>query len=81
MPKDIKVEYFAILRDQRGVGHEDLITDAVTVEDLYAQLSEAHQLSFKQEYLRVACNDDFVSFDYEISKGDCIAFFPPVSGG
>ena len=37
----IRVEYFAILREHVGCAHEALSTPAATVGDLYAELDRA----------------------------------------
>ena len=40
--KTIDVQYFAILREQRGLGREKVSTAAVTAGELYAELGARH---------------------------------------
>src|SRR4051794_10357985 len=40
--KKIKVQYFAVFREQRGLGEEIVETGACTVGDLYSELGARH---------------------------------------
>ncbi len=84
----MKILYFAWLRQRIGVGAEDLNKPAcvTTVGELVAYLiedkSKAYATAFREmEAIRVAVNQEYVSFDRQIENGDEIAFFPPVTGG
>jgi molybdopterin converting factor subunit 1 len=80
MPK-IHVQYFAILREQRGVASEDLATSAATPAALYAELRARHGFSLPVERIRAAVNDAFVDATTPLRDGDRVVFIPPVAGG
>jgi molybdopterin converting factor subunit 1 len=79
--KMVLVRYFAALREQRGLGEEQVETAAATAADLYAQLARAHRLTLPAARMRVAINDEFGSWSTELRDGDQLAFIPPVAGG
>jgi sulfur-carrier protein len=79
--KNIHVQYFAILREQRGVAQEKLITAAATAADLYAELRARHGFTLPAERLRVAVNDEFALWTAPLREGDALVFIPPVAGG
>ena len=81
MTCEVKISYFAILRDQRGVSVEVLSFNGTTPQELYSYLQEKFGLTFKPENLRVAVNDSFAPWQTELKSGDKVAFIPPVSGG
>jgi sulfur-carrier protein len=81
MTCEVKISYFAILRDQRGVSEEVLSFNGTTPQELYSHLQEKFGLTFKPENLRVAVNDSFAPWNTSIKNGDRVAFIPPVSGG
>ena len=78
---DIKILYFASLREQRGLSSESLKTECRTALDLWNNLSHEHKLNMKLEFLKVAANDEYVDFNYQLKSGDQIVFIPPVAGG
>jgi molybdopterin synthase sulfur carrier subunit len=79
--KTVHVEYYAALREQRGVPAEYVSCDAATVHDLYERLSAQHGLRFTPRNLRVAVNDAFVEWNHTLKDGDRVVFIPPVAGG
>ena len=79
--KTVRVQYFAILRDQRGLAEERLETPAATARDLYEELHRRHGFSLPAERLRVAVNDEFAGWTAALREGDTLAFLPPVAGG
>ncbi len=56
MTKTIRVQYFALLRDQRGLADESLATAAGTPAGLYAELRARYGFTLPVEQLRVAVN-------------------------
>lgn len=80
MPK-VVVQYFAILREQRGVAEESLATAAATPAALYEELRARHGFSLPGERVRAAVNDAFVAGDTPLRDGDRVVFIPPVAGG
>jgi molybdopterin converting factor subunit 1 len=77
----LKVSYFAILKDERGLAQEELDTAAATPVELYASLKNAHKFSLNQDSLRVAINEEFVNWTVKLNEGDQVVFIPPVAGG
>ncbi len=81
MKKSIHVSYFAILREQRGLGNEQVSTYAATAGELYEELRKRHGFTLPPNRLRVAINDDFEAWASEVRDGDTLSFLPPVAGG
>jgi molybdopterin converting factor subunit 1 len=79
--KTIKIEYFAILREQRGLSSETISTAAETAADLYAELRARHPFTLPFERLRVAINGEFAASSAAVRDGDTLVFIPPVAGG
>ena len=79
--KSFNIQYFAILREQRGCPVERLESAAVTAADLYAELQAAHGVVLGTESLKVAINDAFCDWSTPLQTGDSIVFIPPVAGG
>ena len=77
----VSVSYFAILREQRGLGTEQVTTAARTAADLYEELRALHRFSLPAGRLRVAINDEFEAWSSPFKDGDVLAFLPPVAGG
>jgi molybdopterin converting factor subunit 1 len=79
--KSLHVRYFAVLREQRGLGEERVSTGAATAAELYEELRARHGFTLRADRLRVAVNDEFEPWDSAVREGDAIAFLPPVAGG
>jgi molybdopterin synthase sulfur carrier subunit len=77
----INVQYFAILREQRGVSQEKLTTSATTPAALYDELRARHHFTLPGDRIRAAVNDAFVDSAAPLKDGDRIVFIPPVAGG
>lgn len=77
----VRVQYFAILREQRGLADETLATAAPTPAALYAELRARHRFTLPAERVRAAVNDEFVAPDASLREGDRVVFIPPVAGG
>lgn len=77
----LDVQYFAILREQRGVSQEKLTTAAATPAALYDELRARHGFTLPGERVRAAVNDTFVAASAPLRDGDRIVFIPPVAGG
>lgn len=77
----LSVQYFAILREQRGVSQEKLITDAATPAAVYDELRARHHFTLPGDRIRAAVNDAFVDSAVQLHDGDRIVFIPPVAGG
>jgi molybdopterin converting factor subunit 1 len=80
MPK-VHIQYFAILREQRGVSEETFDSAAVTPKQLYEQLRTRHHFTLPADRIRAAVNDEFVPPTTPLRDGDRVVFIPPVAGG
>jgi molybdopterin converting factor subunit 1 len=79
--KHVTVQYFAILREQRGIHSEKLTTAAATPTALYEELSARHGFTLPANRIRAAVNDEFVAADSPLHDADRVVFIPPVAGG
>jgi molybdopterin synthase sulfur carrier subunit len=83
----VKLLYFAWVRQNVGKSEEDLAlpADVSTLRDLARHLrtrGPGYAEAFADlARLRAAANQVHVGFDTQLSDGDEIAFFPPVTGG
>ncbi len=79
--KTVVIRYYAILREQRGVEDEKLLTDAATPAALYEELRARHGFTLGGDRVRAALNDEFAKSDAPLRDGDRVAFLPPMAGG
>ncbi|MCS0350352.1 molybdopterin synthase sulfur carrier subunit [Vibrio ordalii] len=80
----INVLFFAQTRELIGQGSIQLKAQFATVEALRSHLASQPgkwDLALQPGKLLVAVNQTIVAFDYPLSDGDEVAFFPPVTGG
>jgi len=75
----IQVRFFASLREQLGVGEVELSPDTVnTVADAWSQGTNNTEMPVNT---LMAVNMEYVDIAHPVSRGDEVAFFPPVTGG
>ncbi len=79
--KTVHVQYFALLREQRGLSREAVTTAAATAGDLYDELRARHRLGLEPAQLRVAVNGEFAAWSTPLADGAQLVFIPPVAGG
>jgi molybdopterin-guanine dinucleotide biosynthesis protein A len=79
--REIRVQYYALLREQAGRSCETLATRARTARELYAELGARHPFTLPAEMLRVAINGEFADWTQPLNAGDAVVFVPPVAGG
>ena len=77
----VQIEYFAILREQRGLKEETLVTGAATPDALYEELRAKHGFTLPGDRVRAAVSGRFVAGSVELRDGDRVVFIPPVAGG
>ena len=77
----VTVQYFAILREQRGLAEEKLTTAAATPGALYEELRGRHGFTLPADRVRAAVNEEFVPGTAGLRHGDCVVYIPPVAGG
>jgi len=79
--KRIKVQYYALLREQAGRSDEAVITPANTPAELYDELKTRYPFTLAPSLLRVAVNAEFGDWTQPLADGDSVVFIPPVAGG
>ena len=79
--REVRVSYFALLRDEAGCAEERVATAGATAGELYAELRERYRFSLPPDRLRVAINAAFADWDTLLAPGDVVVFIPPVAGG
>ncbi|MBA3469470.1 MAG: molybdopterin converting factor subunit 1 [Herpetosiphonaceae bacterium] len=78
----IRVRFFAALRDTLGMGEQTLeLPAAATVASAWAALVAAHPALDAASSLAYAVNRAYASLDTALHDGDELALIPPVSGG
>lgn len=78
---NLRVLYFASMRDHAGVDAERVTTVAKDARGLYGELRARHGFVLDAARLRVAINGAFASWEQVLRDGDEVVFMPPVSGG
>jgi len=78
---EIRVQYYALLREQAGRSAETIHTRARTPRELYAELAGKYPFTLPSEMLRVAVNTEFGEWSQPLKAGDAVVFVPPVAGG
>ncbi len=79
--KPLKIGYYAVLREQRGLSEETIESTALTPAELYDALKIAHGFSLEASQLKVVINDAFKPWDSPLQPHDNVVFIPPVAGG
>jgi len=80
-PMHLKIQYYALMREQAGRSDETIETYAPTPAALYLELSARHGFTLAREQLKVAVNSEFSDWTRPLRAGDAIVFIPPVAGG
>ena len=77
----LKIQYYALMREQAGRSEETLETAAATPADLYGELNKRYGFTLTREQLKVAVNSEFSDWSRRLTAGDAVVFIPPVAGG
>jgi molybdopterin converting factor subunit 1 len=77
----LKIQYYALMREQAGRSEETLETSAATPADLYGELNTRYAFTLGREQLKVAVNSEFSEWSRRLEQGDAVVFIPPVAGG
>jgi molybdopterin converting factor subunit 1 len=77
----LKIQYYALMREQAGRSEETLETGAATPTDLYGELSARYGFTLTRDQLKVAVNSEFSDWSRALAAGDAVVFIPPVAGG
>ena len=79
--RTLRVQYFALLREQARCSDETVDTAAATPRELFAELTARHGFSLPAAQLKVAVNTEFADWSRPLAAGDTVVFIPPVAGG
>jgi molybdopterin converting factor subunit 1 len=77
----LKIQYYALMREQAGRSEESFETSAATPADLYDELTRRYGFTLTREQLKVAVNSEFSDWSRRLTAGDAVVFIPPVAGG
>jgi molybdenum cofactor guanylyltransferase len=80
-PMQLKIQYYALMREQAGRSEETLETSAATPADLYTELTARYGFTLSREQLKVAVNSEFSDWSRKLAANDAVVFIPPVAGG
>lgn len=81
MHKEINLIYFAKIRQLTKIDQERILTSALNAREFYKELQKKYDFNFPENYLKVAINEEYSSFETELKSGDTLVFIPPVAGG
>jgi molybdopterin-guanine dinucleotide biosynthesis protein A len=79
--RQLKIQYYALMREQAGRSEETVETAASTPADLYSELQARYGFTLSREQLKVAVNSEFAPWSRRLAAGDAVVFIPPVAGG
>ena len=79
--RQIRVLYFAGLRERRGKPDETVSTEARTPAELYTELAARHGFPAAPDGMTVAVNDAMAEWEAELADGDTVVFLTPFGGG
>lgn len=80
-PLRLRVQYYALFREQAGRSEETLETTATTPAELYRELQSRYPFQLAPSQLKVAVNTDFRDWNARLAADDTVVFIPPVAGG
>jgi len=81
IPMQLKIQYYALMREQAGRSEETLETAASTPAGLYEELVARYGFTLSRDQLKVAVNSEFSDWSRKLEEGDAVVFIPPVAGG
>ncbi len=79
--KKITILFFGKLKETWKNSQFEHETLSSNIEELYIELLKLTDEEPHKASIKVAINDEFVTWDSTISDHDTIAFLPPASGG
>jgi molybdopterin converting factor small subunit len=77
----LKIHYYALMREQAGRSEEMLETLAATPAHLYSELAARYGFTLALNRLKVAVNGEFSDWSRKLAANDAVVFIPPVAGG
>ncbi len=79
--KKITVRYFAMFRENAGLGEETIVVDVATARDVFEVTRARHGSNEPDGHCKVAINDEMADWSAPVKDGDTVLLFPPVAGG
>ena len=76
----LKIQYYALMREQAGRSEETIETAAATPADLYSELKARYGFTLSREQLKVAVNSDFRVVAQLAGDGRCRGVHPAGGG-
>ena len=81
MKKKIKVKYFALVGERRGVQTDDYETEAATARQLLREIEAKKVIPLTTNISKAVINGKYVEWDEPINDGDLVTLLSPFSGG
>lgn len=81
MKKKIKVKYFALVGERRGVQTEDYETEAGTARELLREIEANKVIPLTTNISKAVINGRYVEWDEPVKDGDLVTLLSPFSGG
>lgn len=81
MKKKIKVRYFALVGEKRGIQTDDYETSASTARELLHEIEASRVIPLTTNITKAVINDKFSDWDDPIKDGDLVTLLSPFSGG
>lgn len=79
---NIKIKYFASLREKANTNMESLNIDSNrSLAQIYKDLALKYNFNYELYEIKFAVNNSYVDSDYILKPNDELAFIPPVAGG
>ena len=79
--KNIRVCYFAMVGEKRGIQTDPYETDAATARQLLHEIEAGRTLPLTTNISKALINGKFAEWDDKISDGDLVTLLSPFSGG
>jgi len=77
----VRVQYFALFREQTGCESETVDWPGGTAAELFEMMAGKHPALRTQAAALLAINDEMCAWETPLNEGDEVLFFPPVAGG
>ncbi|HBA61409.1 MAG TPA: hypothetical protein DCZ92_11455 [Elusimicrobia bacterium] len=81
MKKKVKLRYFGLAGERRGIQTESYETEAETARQLLHELEAGKVITLTTNITKALINDKFVDWDAPIADGDQVTLLSPFSGG
>lgn len=81
MKKNIKVCYFALVGERRGIQTDPYETEAATARQLLHEIEANKTIPLTTNISKAVINGKFSEWDDPIKDGDLVTLLSPFSGG